>query len=173
MEYWIDGYNLILRQAWNESGSLESARDRLIRETVRLGAPVRIYFDASRSQGLSGEGPSPDRRITVLYSRDGIADDAMIRDLAKAQASAVTLVTDDRELRARARDRGANTLGVERFLSKLAKAAAPKPKGGTKAPGSGKLDAEGRPKKISKKEVDDWLDAFGFDDDDLVDPMLR
>jgi hypothetical protein len=87
----------------------------------------------------------------------------MITALRAAPRGTVTLVTDDRELRGRARQLGANTLGVDRFLEKLERAVSPvPPKPATKKGPAGDRGQHG----LSKKQLDDWMNWFGFDPDE-------
>jgi hypothetical protein len=101
-----------------------------------------------------------------VFVTGGTADDAMAEALRGAPRNQVTLVTDDRELRGRARQLGANTCGVNRFLVKLDKKISPvtKPRG-RDAPTS----PDGKPRHVSAKDVDDWMNYFGFDKDE--DPL--
>lgn len=171
MEYWIDGYNLILRKRWTETLTLEQSRDKLLSAVTALDVPVRVFFDASKAGGHGG-GPgshaSPSTKVTPRFIRDGSADDAMVDALRGVPKGSVTLVTDDRELRGRARQLGANALGVSKFLERLEKRRSPisppRTRNGKTAPGE-------KPTHISKKQVQDWMDWFGFDEDgDSGDP---
>ena len=166
MEYWVDGYNLILRKHWNAKATLQQARDRLLSAVTALGGPVRVFFDASKP-GAGGRQPgTPSTRVAATFVRDKSADDAIADALRSTPKGTVTVVTDDRELRGRARQLGANTCGVDRFLEKLEKAYAPQSKptqrGGDAAPSE-------KPGHISKRQVDDWMKYFGFDEDE--DPL--
>ena len=76
------------------------------------------------------------------------------------------MITDDRELRQRARQVGANTLGVAKLMERLARPTSPKPHPSSMKSAKGGSD---RPRSISKSEVDEWMQAFGFSkDDDLT-----
>src|SRR5262245_22126773 len=125
MEYWVDGYNLILRKGWDKELTLSQARERLLRAVVPTGLPTRVYFDASRDRVTGSNVTSPSTKVTPVFVRSGTADDAMIADLRAVRAPDVTLVTDDRELRGRARQVGANALGVDKFLERIDVANAP------------------------------------------------
>lgn len=167
MEYWIDGYNLLLRRGLDREGSLEAARGRLLRSLVPLGVPCRAYFDARKGAPSGDErDASPATTVRARFVRDRSADDAMIDDLRGVPRGSVVLVTDDRELRGRARQLGAATLGVARFVEKLDLAASPvRPKDGDRRSGAARGPAEGgRDARLSKREVDEWMKLFGFDD---------
>jgi predicted RNA-binding protein with PIN domain len=165
MEYWVDGYNLILRKRWTDTMTLEQSRDRLLSAAAALANPVHVYFDASQSPGGGGRAPTstPSTRVRAVFVRGEEADEAMITALRAAPRGTVTLVTDDRELRGRARQLGANTLGVDRFLEKLERAVSPvPPKPATKKGPVGDRGQLG----LSKKQLDDWMNWFGFDPDE-------
>jgi predicted RNA-binding protein with PIN domain len=168
MEYWVDGYNLILRKGWEKSGGLEQARLRLLRLAVPLGAPVRVYFDARRGEGRSRD-ESPSTRVRPVYVTAGAADDAMASDLRGAPKGQVTVVTDDRELRGRAKQLGAVTLGVEKFLERLDHANAPvrEPSPASRTPALDervRFAPETRDVRLSRREVDEWMKIFGLED---------
>jgi len=176
MEYWVDGYNLILRKGWDREGTLEQARGRLLRAAVLLGVPVRVYFDARRgAAGPSEREESPAARVRPLYVREGAADDALAADLrAAATAAEVAVVTDDRELRGRVKSLGGRTLGVDKFLERLEVAGAPA-RPGRRPPAasdrkSGAAASGPRDVRLSTKEVDAWLKTFGIEGDVALDP---
>ncbi len=173
MEYWVDGYNLILRKGWDRDFALHQAREKLLRAVVPLGVQVRLYFDASRDRGAEGHLASPSSKVVTIFVRTGSADDAMVADLRRVKATDITLVTDDRELRGRAKQVGARTVGVEKFLERFDQANSPTPPVRQSSPAAPlhppRSDAppedDGRPKRVSREEVDDWMKAFGITDD--------
>jgi len=167
MEYWIDGYNVILRKRWNDSETLEQAREKLLSAVVALGVTVRVYFDAAKAPGGHGSSHSRSSRVVPVFVRQGTADDAMADDLRNKPKSQITVVTDDRELRGRARQLGANTCGVNTFVAKLDKTISPV----SKPRRHGRPTATGdKPGRVSKKDVDDWMRYFGFDDEEEPTP---
>jgi predicted RNA-binding protein with PIN domain len=167
MEYWVDGYNLILRAGRDRGVSLEAARARLIRETAALNVPVRLYFDASKGDG----GPNVGRgsgKVAVVFVRKGTADDAIAADLRAARKGETVVVTDDRELRGRAKQLGAATVGVDKFLKRPDLAVSPvvtKPAPTSRAKDLG-ADPDVRDARPSAREVDEWMKIFGFDEPD-------
>ena len=166
MEYWVDGYNLILRKGWNTKATLQQARDRLLSAVTGLGVTVRVFFDASKPGAGGLQSGSPSTRVVVTFVRDRSADDAIADALRAAPKDTVTVVTDDRELRGRARQLGANTCGVNRFVEKLEKKHAP----GINPRNQGSKTPRGdKPGHVSKKQVNDWMKYFGFDED--KDPL--
>ena len=81
MEYWVDGYNLILRKRWVRTMTLEAAREKLLRAVVALNSTVNVFFDASRTAGAvtKESGLSPSSKVIVTFVRSGTADDSIIR----------------------------------------------------------------------------------------------
>ena len=163
MEYWVDGYNLILRQGWTRAGAtLDEARERLLRHVQALRAPARLYFDASRTGATVDRGRCASGGVRIVFVSRSSADDAMVNDLRGHRAPRdVTIVTSDRELRRRARQLGASTVGVEKFATRVAHANAP-----ASRPPSRRAETGGRTAPLSDGEVDDWMNWFGYDGDD-------
>ena len=158
MHYWLDGYNIIFRERWNESeGSLEAARDKLLRSLGAIGAKTKVYFDASRSGGGISSAGQDTRGVKVVYVQQSSADDAMVADLRAGSAQGVVLVTDDRELRIRAKQLGASSVGSRKFLERLQRGSSPQ---GKSASGAKDTRQDG----VSKRKVDDWLDYFDIDE---------
>jgi len=160
MEYWVDGYNLILRLRWNVGESLEAARARLIRAMLALGGSCRVYFDAQRFKDIS---PRKDNRggLRVIFVRSGTADDAIANDLRGLRsAKKICVVTDDRELRNRSRQIGGQSLGVQKFAARLQNKVAP-----ASNPKRRAQQDRATPGHVSKKDIADWLDYFGVDED--------
>ena len=85
MEYWIDGYNVILRKRWNANRTLEQAREHLLSAALALGVPVRVYFDASKAPGGIGPAHSRSSRVVPVFVTGGTADDAMAEALRGAR----------------------------------------------------------------------------------------
>ncbi len=69
------------------------------------------------------------------------------------------MVTDDRELKLRVKGLGATSLGVAKFAERLRVESAPK----SAAPAK---PAEKKDKRLSSSEVDDWMQFFGFDENE-------
>ena len=168
-EYWVDGYNLIHRRRWAEDAGLAGGRRRLVAALANLTVAVRVFFDAS--SGSVGPGAASEDRgaVKVTFVRTGSADDGLITALRQRGGAGVTIVTDDRELRQRAQQLGALTVGVNRFLERLDKSPTtgrdgPRPKPGA---GTGAGD-DGRPRSVSKKDVEAWIREFGLDDPEVL-----
>lgn len=162
MEFWVDGYNLMLRRlGGRKAASLADERRALVVSLGTIGRPIRVFFDAARTPGGISEkldGP----RVTVVFARAESADDAMIHALRQGNPKDVTLVTNDRELRRRAHQLGATTLGVEKFEKDITDAAAPKAQ--PKKP----QDNEGRIGDVLNRmpmDTDYWMKEMGLQGD--------
>jgi predicted RNA-binding protein with PIN domain len=116
----IDGYNVTKAEGGFAELALERQRERLIDEVrklaVRKKARTTIVFDGSsvppgRSRRLRG-------RVAVEYSRpDEPADDHLIAMLESGPSEPAVLVTNDRELRARAAALGATIAASDQLLA--------------------------------------------------------
>ena len=127
MEYWIDGYNIILRRRRGGGASLEDERLLLARSLAALGAGVCIYFDAARSAKEPMPVPELPLCVRFAFAKASTADDMIVETLRRDpdRAAATTVVTDDRELRQRSHQLGARTLGVDKFLKLVEQKNAP------------------------------------------------
>jgi predicted RNA-binding protein with PIN domain len=116
----IDGYNVTKAEGGFAELELEQQRERLIDEVrklaVRKKVRTTIVFDGSsvppgRSRRLRG-------RVAVEYSRpDEPADDHLIAMLEAEPSKPSVLVTNDRELRARAAALGATIASSDQLLA--------------------------------------------------------
>ncbi|HOO76761.1 MAG TPA: NYN domain-containing protein [bacterium] len=118
MEWIIDGYNLLISY---EFGHDSQAREDLGRQLRALfqGKDVKVttVYDSAWSDG------SRHRKIAdnvfETYAR-GSADDCIVRLVrTNRYPRAVTVVTDDREIKTRIREYGARSLGCRDFLKLL------------------------------------------------------
>lgn len=114
----VDGYNVTKTEGGFGALSLERQRERLVDEIAKLAArkrvPTTIVFDGSEVAPASG------RRfrgmVAVEYSRPGEdADDHLVGLLGKGAEPAV-LVTNDRDLQARAEGLGATIATSDQLL---------------------------------------------------------
>ncbi len=119
MLHLVDGYNVTRSDPATRGMSLEEQREALVaRLRVRgrdlLGAGrIVVVFDGQGGAGVSvGGGSGP---VEVRFSREGSADDEIVRLAAAAERESVCLVTSDAALAARARERrgGARGTGFE------------------------------------------------------------
>ncbi|MEP6661922.1 MAG: NYN domain-containing protein [Acidimicrobiales bacterium] len=113
----VDGYN-VAKSAWPDE-SLSEQRSRLVDALSELHAryhtPLHVVFDGdgSVSPGFHRRG------VRVTYSPAGVIADDEIMSIISGLAidRPVVVVTDDAELRERARAAGANLLAVAQLLS--------------------------------------------------------
>lgn len=105
MRFLVDGYNVTMADDATRRLRPEEQRLALVR---RLAARGRELLGAGRITVVFDKGHLADEPevhgVEVLFSRDRTADD-VIADLAEAEAGEVTVVTSDRELRSRVRER--------------------------------------------------------------------
>jgi hypothetical protein len=105
---------------------------------------ITLVFDGPPATGV----PRRENlgRVTVIYSGASSADDVLIRLLPQRPAvQNWTLVTDDRALRARARNAGARTRRLSEWRHKLTDI----------------IQSGGKPEKaLSKAEIQEWEDYF-------------
>ena len=154
-EYWIDGYNVLHRLRLAEGQELCLRRDALLGCCRAMAEPCWVVFDAR-------EKPVPFRvqRLTSLlsvqFAQDGKDADQTIVDRVSRESGLghVRVVTDDQELARRCRSGGAQVSSVEEFSRKLLPVKKPEEK----------PDRPQRP--LSGGEVKDWMDWFGFGDDE-------
>ena len=115
----VDGYNVTKSQGGFGDLTLEAQRERLIDEVMKLatrkGVPTTIVFDGSEV----APGSTRRRRgsVKIEYSRPGeIADDHLVALLEKGTEPAI-LVTNDRDLQARAEALGATIATSDQLLA--------------------------------------------------------
>ena len=150
MPYLIDGHNLIPKLSLRlDSMDDEQELIAILQEYARLERKkqVEVYFDGAPP---SHAGTRRLGTVTAHFVRQGTtADNAIRRRLKKMGKSAKnwTVVSSDRQVQAEARSARADVLSSDEFAGKLkqAREAAPKP---------------ANDRKLSKHEVDDWLEIF-------------
>jgi hypothetical protein len=116
MKAFIDGHNAIHALKLGAEDH-ETARGLLARRVLEAaGDEAVIFFDArSASKGLPVTGRL--HGVAVRFCRKTTADEEILAEVRRtARPGEVTVVTDDRELAGRARQLGARTAPVERFL---------------------------------------------------------
>lgn len=146
----IDGYNLLMSGGKEiPRRSFEGMRERLIERVSRHCASreVRgeIFFDG-------GGPPAPQSAwLTVHYVPD--ADAAIVKRIrATRDRTALTIVTNDREIVNEARPRRLRVIPSERFAEEL--------EGQPEAPRAPHAKSTG----ISPAEADQWMKEFGLDE---------
>ena len=146
----IDGNNLL-----HSLPKLEQNRDSVRRgalDTVRHeGVSLTVVFDGPPPAG------SPELehlgRVSVRYSGSSSADDVIVSLLpSSGRAAEWVVVTDDRALRDRVRERGARVRTLREWRSR-----------GTRKPRRPSREA-----KLSSREVADWEAFFASRDDDAA-----
>ncbi|HZI65445.1 MAG TPA: NYN domain-containing protein [Thermoanaerobaculia bacterium] len=130
MPYLVDGNNLIGRAGRGKASA--GVRSDLIRELSdrlrRTRARVLVFFDGSGETVSLGS-------LSVRFSGTVTADDAIVRELARARAPREeTVVTADRELARRSRDAGARVLSPDEFWSRFGSERAAKRGGASDEP---------------------------------------
>ena len=118
----VDGHNALHRLGLR-SGDHERDRRKLLSMVRELAPGAEVYFDASRApRGL------PDVRreagVRVRYVKTGEADRAILARVRDADRPRdLTVVTDDREVAAGARQMHARSMGVREFFTEPGPAA--------------------------------------------------
>lgn len=110
MRFLVDGYNVTMSDDATRRLRPEEQRLALLRRLAARGrellgpGEIVVVFD----KGHLADDPEL-HGVTVVYSRDRTADDVIV-ELADREPGAVTVVTSDRELRSRVKERrGRNT----------------------------------------------------------------
>lgn len=156
----IDGYNVTKRDPATAELSLEAQRDALVRRLRVRGADLLgigrcvVVFDArDGGAGATVSGTLPE----VVFARTRTADDEIVR-IAASSGQKVVIVSDDRELLARARVHATHEL-EQRSASSVFEAASGRRGGAKKRRGSVARDA-GLPagaNRITQELKDLWL----------------
>ena len=118
MPYLLDGNNLI-GSVLGRSRPTREDRQALVAEIAerlrRSRATARLYFD-----GPSGDRPTSLGSLSVRAAEAGGADDAIVRDVARAaDPSSMIVVTADRELQRRVREAGGKTCAPSEFFDRF------------------------------------------------------
>ena len=147
----IDGNNLLHSLTKNDRNR-NAVRRRALDAVRHEGVSLTVVFDGPPPAG------SPERehlgRVNIRYAGSGSADDLIIGLLPTGRrASEWVVVTDDRELRDRVRDRGAQVRSLSEWRSRKSSA----PRRQTWEP------------KLSSKEVDEWEAFFSSREGDADD----
>jgi len=111
----IDGHNAMHRLGIR-SASHEADRRSLLARVRRIETAAVVYFDAGRAPA---DLPAVLREagVEVRYCRTEEADAAILRDVGGgAHPQRLLVVTDDRELAGKARQRGARTSSVRAWF---------------------------------------------------------
>ena len=145
MPFLVDGNNLLghLLGGPGASGEERRAVQARIAARVRSGkSSVVLFFDGEPEAGKREASLGP---LTVRYAGNRSADDAIIDAVERAKARRdCHVVTDDRALAERARNRGARSLSISDFWGRL----------GDETPSAGEGKAV---------DVDEWISFFSDD----------
>ena len=144
----IDGNNL-LHSLPTDQRERSSVRRQALDIVRHEGVSLTVVFDGPPSAG------SPELehlgRVTVRYSGRSSADDLILRLLSKSgRASDWVVVTDDRALQDRVRERGAKVRTLKEWRSRW----------------SGEARRPNREPKLSSHEVAEWEAFFSSGDED-------
>jgi len=154
----IDGYNVlgsgagVLRDIEAERDSL-TARLLIYKKVRRV--KLVVVFDGTRSGNLA-EGRESRAGIEVIFSRDGVDADTVIKRMANERGEGLTVVTSDHALASYCAGRGAVVVSSAEFEGLLDDAAYEEMKGVTPedeedAPAERKGQAKKAPKAERKK----------------------
>jgi hypothetical protein len=145
LPFFVDGNNLLghLLGGPGASDGEKRAVQAKIAARVRSGrSSVVLFFDGEPEAGKREAWMGA---LTVRYAGNRTADDAIIEAVERSKARRdCHVVTDDRALAERARNRGARSLSISDFWGRL----------GDETPAAG----EGKP-----VNVDDWMSFFADD----------
>ena len=146
----IDGNNL-LHSLPSASKNRKEVRRRVLDAVRRENLSITVVFDGPPSAGspvIEHLGP-----VTIRYSGAKSADDVILEMLPQGKRAAESVVvTDDRELQRRVRDRGGKLRSLAEWRQRKPRKSRPKT----------------HESKLSSYEVADWEAFFssGGDDDD-------
>jgi len=144
----IDGNNL-LHSLPSQEQNRDSVRRRALDSVRDGGMSLTLVFDGPPPVG----SPDPEHlgRLTIRFSGSSSADDLILRLLpGSGGASQWVVITDDRALRNRVRDQGAQVRTLREWQSRRSR----KPHRISQEP------------KLSSREVADWETFFASRDDD-------
>ena len=143
----IDGNNLLHSLA-KEEQNRDSVRRQALDVVRGGGMSLNVVFDGPAPEG------SPDTehlgRLTIRYSGTTSADNLILGLLRSGNASDWVVVTDDRALRDRVRERGGQVRTLNDWRSRNPR----------------KRPHPLRETKLSPREVSDWETFFASRDDD-------
>jgi uncharacterized protein len=125
MHYWVDGYNLFFRLTKSYKSMKEQERallQKLYLTMTQLNSPMTVVFD-----GREVDPPEALRKnlkaMNIVYTpKRQTADDYILEMLEHAKNPAQeTVISSDRDLLRKARQKGAHTQTVEGFLKTINK----------------------------------------------------
>lgn len=157
--YLVDGYNLIHREPMLRvllDNDPELAREKLIGLLAEFRAArqirLTVVFDGRAGTGLDAHTLA--LGVGVVYARyPESADDRIVALVCRSpHPRALTVVSSDRALVARARDRGAGALDSDEFLARIRAARS--------GPAGPRPSAEGEKPEMKPGDSAEWADYF-------------
>ena len=148
----IDGNNLLHRMPRGER-SRTAVRAQVLEATRNERMSVTVVFDGPPPAGASSRESLGN--VTIAYSGARSADDTIIASIPHGNAAVqFSVVTDDRGLAARAKDRGAKVRTLAQWRGRRRQAAPARPR----------IES-----KLSSREVTEWEAFFADTSDDGAD----
>lgn len=122
MKYFVDGYNLLFKEAWARScNSLEEARTQLIQELDSLASSLNIdiivVFDAPFQDDDAKRGHY--RSLEIVFTAKGQTADDYLASAVEGLGTQAVVVTSDRGLKRRIK--GSRVENVHEFIVELRK----------------------------------------------------
>ena len=117
--YYIDGYNLLFYK-YDLAQNLHTIRQTLLHDlilrTKGLKAEIIVVFDSQ--ENLEDINLTYFKHIKIIFTKKGLcADNYIVYQLEqRSRSKHITVVTNDKELASRVRNRGHNTLTLSEFL---------------------------------------------------------
>lgn len=120
----VDGSNLLPALARTRGAAPPAALIGRLRAAIPASITVELIFDGAPDRGLRGERIAAG--VTVRHAGRRTADEVILESIERAgptfasrNADAILVVTDDRELAAGVRARGARTAGTAWLIGRL------------------------------------------------------
>lgn len=125
MHYYIDGYNLLFRVTKNYEALKANQRQILSALNTwitQLNLNITIVFDGRQKDPPEAIRGHLDQLEVIYTPEHQTADDYILHELdLSSNLNEETVVSSDRELTGKARQKGARVQTIEEFLSRLAK----------------------------------------------------
>jgi predicted RNA-binding protein with PIN domain len=116
----VDGYNVLMQMGLKDK-TLEARRDHFIRilnTRSRMFDGIMVVFDGKEE--VEGSYIKPRIPVRVIYTRGESADDRIKLMIEKAQnPRAITIATDDREIKDFAKMHGCKLISSQELIEKL------------------------------------------------------
>ncbi len=116
----VDGYNVLMQMGLKDK-TLEARRDHFIRilnTRNKMFGGIMVIFDGKEEIGDFPKKEKSD--ISVFFTKDGIADDHIKSLIEKSKnPKALTIATDDREVKDFAKMHGAKLISSQELINKI------------------------------------------------------